>query len=158
VECEFGSGIISELPTDNTYRAAVVSIVRGAILFSNRRHKLNQAYSNYLDVVLASTEASAGLMCACLPLTKPIVVRITRWVQRIRGFNTEHQGWTTNETQQKTADKEKDRTILRVDDFHVQLLPASQSPHSQSSASQSSGSPPLDGRNAITPDNPWERA
>jgi hypothetical protein len=157
VECKFGSGTNSELPADHKYRAAVVSIVRGAILFSNRRHKLNQAYSNYLDVVLASTEASAGLMCACLPLTKPIVVRITKWVQRIRGFNTEHQGWTTDETQQKTPDK-KDRTILRVDDFHVQLLPASQSTHSQSSGSQSSGSPPLDGRNAITPDNPWERA
>jgi hypothetical protein len=158
VGCEFVPEISSESPTDHAYRAAVVSIVRGAIFFSSRRHKLNQAYSNYLVVVLASTEASAGLMCACLPLTKPIVVRITRWVQRICGFNTEHQGWTTNETQQKTADKEKDKTILRVDDFHVQLLPASQSTHSRSSASQSSGSPPLDGRNAITPYNPWERA
>jgi hypothetical protein len=131
--------------------------VRGAILFSNRRHKLTEAYSNYLDVVLTSTEASAGLMCACLPLTKPIVVRITRWIQRLRGLDTEHQGWTSNGTNQADAEKEKDRTILRVDDFHVQLLPAAESSHSQSSGSQSSGSPALDGRNAITPENPWER-
>jgi hypothetical protein len=98
--------------------------VRGTIFLQNRHHQLNEAYSNYLDVVLTATESSAGLMCACLPLTKPIVVCITRWFQRLRGLDTNHQGWTTDGSDPVV--KEKNRcTITRVDDYHVQLLPIS---------------------------------
>jgi hypothetical protein len=97
--------------------------VRGAIFLQNRQNQLNEAYSNYLDVVLTATETSAGLMCACLPVTKPIIVCATRWLQCLCGVDTKHQDWTT--TGSEPVVKEKDRTITRVDDYHVQLLPIS---------------------------------
>jgi hypothetical protein len=75
--------------------ASLVSIVRAAILLINRNHHLNEAYSDYLDIILTATEASAGLMCACLPLMKPLLVRFTRTIQRLRGQDTAHQGWTS---------------------------------------------------------------
>ena len=65
------------------------------MFFIHRDHRLNKAYSNYLDIVLTATEASAGLMCACLPLCKPVVVRMTRWFQGASGTDKEHHGWTT---------------------------------------------------------------
>ncbi|KAF2028742.1 hypothetical protein EK21DRAFT_113597 [Setomelanomma holmii] len=106
--------------------ASVVSLVRATIFFSNRDHRLNEAYSNYLDIVLTATESSAGLICACLPLTKPVVIRFTRWLQRLGGLNTDHQGWTTVSTSVKSTRKEKQRVTERMDDFHIQLLPMSQ--------------------------------
>lgn len=111
--------------TDNHHSASIVSIVRGTIFFVNRDHQLNDAYSNYLDIILTATESSAGLMCACLPLTKPVVIRFTKWIQRLRGLNTEHQGWTTVSNSTRSTGKEKDRTITRIDDYHIQLLPIS---------------------------------
>ena len=46
---------------------------------------INEAYSSYLDIVLTATESSAGLMCACLPLTMPLVRRVGEWTQKKRG-------------------------------------------------------------------------
>jgi len=82
--------------------ASLVSIVRATIFFINRDHHLNEAYSDYLDIVLTATEASAGLMCACLPLMKPLLVRATRWIQRYRGLDTAHQGWTSVDASNST--------------------------------------------------------
>lgn len=118
-----------------------MSIVRGTIFFINRDHRLNDAYSNYLDIVLTATESSAGLMCACLPLMKPIVVRFTRWIQRMRGLDTKHHGWTTmdgTEDQSTSTDakREKDRNIMRVDDYHIQLMSVSQISQSQSGSEE----------------------
>jgi hypothetical protein len=109
-----------------SFRASIVSIVRGTIFFINRDHKLNEAYSNYLDIILTATEASAGLMCACLPLTKPLVVRITRRIQRLRGVDTEHHGWTTMESRSFGTPAKPgptDRTMTKADDYDIQLLP-----------------------------------
>lgn len=78
---------------------------------------------NYLDIVLTATESSAGLMCACLPLTKPLVIRFTRWLQSMHGLDTKHQGWTTY-SQSGTGEGRK-KGIVRVDDYSVQLLRAS---------------------------------
>ncbi|KAF2108667.1 hypothetical protein BDV96DRAFT_652606 [Lophiotrema nucula] len=116
--------------------ASIVSIVRGTIFFINRAHQLNEAYSNYLDIVLTATESSIGLICACLPLTKPIVVRFTKWVQRLRGIDTEHQGWTTmsasgSKSLRVSRNKRpgegigKGQSLPTIDDdgFEVQLLP-----------------------------------
>ncbi|KAF2795453.1 hypothetical protein K505DRAFT_239809 [Melanomma pulvis-pyrius CBS 109.77] len=106
--------------------ASIVSIVRGTIFFINRAHQLNEAYSNFLDIVLTATESSAGLMCACLPLTKPLVVRMTRWVQKMRGLDTEHQGWTTVSNSQSRSIPGKSergpRTITRIDEYEINLL------------------------------------
>ncbi|CAO2654451.1 Nn.00g111840.m01.CDS01 [Neocucurbitaria sp. VM-36] len=128
--------------------AAMVSTIRATIFLINRNHQLNEAYSNYLDIVLTSTESSAGFMCACLPLTKPIVIHFTRRIQRLRGLNTEHQGWTTVSTSQKSTSKEKDRTILRVDDYHIQLLPIALTIGTQSTSRLQ--------REAMVVDRPWE--
>jgi hypothetical protein len=111
------------LELTNSRSASVVSLVRGAIFLKNREYQFNEAYSNFLDVVLTATESFAGFMCTCLPLTKPVLVCVTRWLQRLRGIDAKHQGWTTNRSE--PAVKEKDRTITRVDDYHVQLLPIS---------------------------------
>jgi hypothetical protein len=105
----------------------MVSIVRGTIFFINRAHHLNDAYSNYLDIVLTATESSAGLMCACLPLTKPLVVRMTRWIQKWWGLDTGHQGWTTvsGSKQSKSLPGKGERgprTITRVDEYEINLL------------------------------------
>jgi hypothetical protein len=124
-----------------------VSLVRGAIFLHNRHHQLNEAYSNYLDVVLTATESSAGLMCACLPLTKPVVISITRWLQRLRGIDTKHQGWTTGSQSTKIVGKEKDRTIMRVDDYHVQLLPMSKNATTQTSSQD---------REVMNVEKPWQ--
>lgn len=65
-------------------------------------------------------------MCACLPLTKPLVVRMTRWVQKMRGLDTEHQGWTTVSNSQSRSMPGKGergpRTITRVDEYEINLL------------------------------------
>ena len=108
-----------------------MSLIRGTIFFINRAHELNEAYSNYLDIVLTATESSAGLMCACLPLCKPLVAAVTKWIQKWRGLNTEHQGWTTvansqNATLQGTTEQEP-RTITRVDEYEIKLLATTQS-------------------------------
>jgi hypothetical protein len=129
-----------------------VSIVRGTIFFINRDHRLNEAYSNYLDIVLTATESSAGLMCACLPLMKPIVVRFTRWVQKLRGLDTKHHGWTTmdgTESQSMSTDPkiEKDKNIIRVDDYHIQLMPVSQISQSQSCS---------DDQGSMEVEKPWQ--
>jgi hypothetical protein len=100
-----------------------------------------------LDIVLTATESSAGLMCACLPLTKPVVIRFTKWVQRLRGLDTEHQGWTTVSTSTKSTSKAKDKAIKRVDDFHIQLLPMSQFTTTQSSVASST---------VMEVEKPWE--
>jgi hypothetical protein len=106
-----------------------VSIVRGTIFFINRANNLNDAYSNYLDIVLTATESSAGLMCACLPLMRPIVIRLTRWIQRLRGWDTGHQGWTTMSDSaggpKSTPSKLEgaSRAIVRANDWEMQLLP-----------------------------------
>ncbi|KAF1848261.1 uncharacterized protein K460DRAFT_414844 [Cucurbitaria berberidis CBS 394.84] len=128
--------------------AAIISTVRATIFFMNRDNQLNEAYSNYLDIVLAATESSAGLMCACLPLTKPVATRLTRWIQRLRGSNTEHQGWTTVSTSQKSISKETDRTILRIDDYHIQLLPIALSTSTQSGSRLE--------REAMVIEKPWQ--
>jgi hypothetical protein len=78
---------------------------------------------NYLDIVLTATESSAGLMYACLPLTKPLVIRFTRWLQRMHGLDTKHQGWTTYS--QSGTGEGRNKGIIRVDDYSVQLLRAS---------------------------------
>jgi hypothetical protein len=78
---------------------------------------------NYLEIVLTATESSAGLMCACLPLTKPLVIRFTRWLQRMHGLDTKHQGWTTYS--QSGTGEGRNKSIIRVDDYSVQLLMAS---------------------------------
>ncbi|KAH7363746.1 hypothetical protein BKA66DRAFT_573437 [Pyrenochaeta sp. MPI-SDFR-AT-0127] len=112
--------------------ATIVSTVRAAIFLINRNQQLNEAYSNYLDTVLTATESSAGLMCACLPLTKPIVIQFTKWIQNLRGLDTAHQGWTTVTDSQKSNVKNKDRTITRIDEYHIQLLPIALSHETQS--------------------------
>jgi hypothetical protein len=86
-------------------------------------------------------------MCACLPLTKPVVISITRWIQRLRGLETKHQGWTTGSQSKETAGKEKDRTITRVDDYHVQLLPLSKPATTQNS---------LQDREVMDVEKPWQ--
>ncbi|OAK94744.1 hypothetical protein IQ06DRAFT_81410 [Phaeosphaeriaceae sp. SRC1lsM3a] len=112
--------------------ASIVSLVRGTIYFYNRGHRLNLAYMNYLDIVLTATESSAGLMCACLPLTKPLVIRFTKWLQRLHGLDTNHHGWTT--VSHSGNIKEKNKGITRVDDYSVQLLRASDPALSQMGA------------------------
>ncbi|KAF2012234.1 hypothetical protein BU24DRAFT_272779 [Aaosphaeria arxii CBS 175.79] len=116
--------------------ASIVSVIRGTIFFINRANRLNEAYSNYLDIVLTATESSAGIMCACLPLMKPLVVRATRWLQRLRGLDTRHQGWTTASGSSGSgaipSKVERDRSIRRVDDYDVQLLPVSPTSESTS--------------------------
>lgn len=105
--------------------------MRATIFFVNRASQLNEAYSNYLDIILTATESSAGLMCACLPLTKPLVIRTTKWVQRLRGLSTEHHGWTTVSASQKSANPAKDRSIMRVDEYQIQLVSLSESQQSR---------------------------
>lgn len=107
--------------------ASVVSFVRGTMFFIYRDHRLNKAYQNYLDIVLTATEASASLMCACLPLTKPIVARITTWLQKIRGKDTGHQGWTTisasdNSMRSGLGRHGTDRIVTNGGDHDIQLL------------------------------------
>lgn len=100
------------------------------MFFIHRDHRLNKAYSNYLDIVLTATEASAGLMCASLPLSKPVVVRMTRWVQGVRGTDKEHHGWTTlSASGSKSVPSglelnTMDRTITGMADCRMQFWPA----------------------------------
>lgn len=100
------------------------------MFFIHRDHRLNKAYSNYLDIVLTATEASAGLMCACLPLTKPVVVRMTRWFRGVRGADKEHHGWTTlSASGSKSVPSGlelnvMDRTITGMADCRTQYWPA----------------------------------
>lgn len=75
----------------------------------------------FLDIVLTSTESSTGIMCVCLPLTKPLAIRFTRWLQRKRGIDTQDHGWSTV----SDTGIEKQKGITRVDDYSVQLLRAS---------------------------------
>lgn len=107
--------------------ASIVSIVRGTVFFINRAHQLDEAYSNYLDIVLTATESSAGLMCACLPLMKPLVIHITKWIQKTRGIDAGHQGWTTfSDSQQSRSMPGKSergpQMITTVDDYEIGLL------------------------------------
>jgi hypothetical protein len=115
--------------TDNVSSAAIVSLVRGIIFYIGRNHTFNLAYANYLDIVLTATETSAGLMCACLPLTKPIMIRFTKWLQRLRLLDTKYKDWSTISD---TA-KDKKGTITRMKDYHVQLLPMADVANSQTS-------------------------
>jgi hypothetical protein len=70
-------------------------------------------------------------MCACLPLTKPIIIRFTHWLQKLRLLDTDHQGWTTlSQSSRGEGDK---KTITRTKDYHVQLLPMSELVGSQTS-------------------------
>ncbi|KAF2478139.1 uncharacterized protein BDR25DRAFT_299836 [Lindgomyces ingoldianus] len=108
--------------------ASIVSIIRGTIFFINREYQLNEAYSNYLDIVLTATESSAGFMCACFPLMKPVIIHTTRWVQQLRGVETGHQGWTTLSNSEGTAKgppktEKSNRAPNWNDDYEIQLLP-----------------------------------
>jgi hypothetical protein len=127
------------------YSASIVSLIRGTMLFVNRDHQLNEAYSNYLEIVLTATESSTGLLCACLPLTKPIVIHFTRWIQKVRGLDTNHQGWSSVSASAKNT--EKDMKITRVVDYHVQLLPMSKFTNTQTS---------FQDREGMIVEKPWQ--
>jgi hypothetical protein len=101
----------------------MVSLIRATIFFINRKHQLNFAYLNYLQVILTATETSTGLMCACLPLTKPLAIHFATWLRKIRGLNANHQGWTTISASAKKAEQNKDLKITRVVDYNIQMLP-----------------------------------
>lgn len=72
------------------HSAASVSIARGLIFLADHKHSFKLAYTNYLEFVLTATESSAGLMCACLPLTKPVILRFARWIQSLRTLDAKH--------------------------------------------------------------------
>jgi hypothetical protein len=121
-----------DIMTDCLTSAAIVSLVRGIIFYIGRNHTFNLAYANYLDIILTATETSAGLMCACLPLTKPIIIRFTKWLQSLHILDSNIKGWTTLSESTKTA-QDNSRTITRTKDYHVQLLPMADVANSQTS-------------------------
>ncbi|KAL5118413.1 hypothetical protein ACEQ8H_003589 [Pleosporales sp. CAS-2024a] len=128
--------------------AAAVSLLRAALFLATRHHNFNPAYTNYLDFVLTATESSAGLMCACLPLTKPLIIRFTRWFQKLRGLDAnQRMGWSTLSEAATASTKEKG-TIKRTKDYHVQLLPISELMNPQTST--------LVGTQAMDLDKPWQ--
>jgi hypothetical protein len=60
--------------------------------------------------------------------TKPILIRFVLCFRRIRGIEPTHYGYTTAST---SADKEQDRTITKVVEYQVQLLPIPKMPNTQ---------------------------
>jgi hypothetical protein len=138
---------VTECIADQNHSASIASFIRSTLFLIKRNRPLNEAYSNYLDVVLITTESSAGLICACLPFANPILMRFTSWLRRVCGIGTTHNGWITMSAPTQNAEKEKDRTITRVVDYHVQLLPVSKISNSQTT---------LQDRDAMVLEKPWQ--
>jgi hypothetical protein len=132
---------------DQNCSASISSLIRNTLFLVQRDRPLNEAYSNYLDVILIITESSAGLICACLPFANPILMRFTAWLRRVCGIGTTHHGWATMSAPTENTEKEKDRTITRVVDYHVQLLPVSKISNSQAT---------LQDRDAMILEKPWQ--
>lgn len=84
----------------------------------SRNHSLSEAYSNYLDIILTATESSAGLMCACLPLTRPIFVRVSHWM---REWHSSHSFWVAESASLKSRSSEPDRTSTEAFDYFIEL-------------------------------------
>ncbi|KAF2787552.1 hypothetical protein K505DRAFT_421699 [Melanomma pulvis-pyrius CBS 109.77] len=69
--------------------ATGVSIGRAALLFIRNHVQWNPAYNTYMDIVMTASETSAAFMCSCLPVLKPIIIKVnklcSRSVSRITG-------------------------------------------------------------------------
>ncbi|KAF2195522.1 hypothetical protein K469DRAFT_681829 [Zopfia rhizophila CBS 207.26] len=102
-----------------------VSIIRAILFFINRNHHLNDAYTTYLDIITTATESSAGLMCACLPLCKPVIVRILKHLRLWQGKG-DPTGWSTldeSESRSIPFKIERNNRSVQGGDYDVQLLP-----------------------------------
>ena len=127
--------IVNHLYRDKSSRltshsAASVSLARGSIFLANDNHSFKLVYTNFLDIVLTSIESSAGLMCACLPLTKPVILRFARWLQGLHALETEDRDLDTLSQSSRSSIWGKG-AILSTKDCHVQALRLSQVAHPQ---------------------------
>ena len=103
--------------------ALVVSVIRASIFIAKNGEMLAISYSSFLVIVLTATESSASLMCACLPLYKPLLKGLDQWWRNIRGRRAENQGWTTLVGSQDSMQKQKDQKSGATTPDPIELRP-----------------------------------